>query len=396
MPPQQTLYLHLGLPKTATTYVQTQLWRDRQSLRRQGLLYPGTSPDDHFLAAVELSGQRFAGHPVSQSVGAFDALLAEIEDWGGSAIISHELLCGLRTVGVGRLLDRIGDRRVVPLITVRDLSAVIPATFQERARNQAVESWADFLDEVRQVPGGRREFWRFQNLPAILATWQKFLPGDQIRVITVSRRTAGRDVVLERFGYALGVEITSHPDPGAAVSNESLGATQLRILQEVNRLTKDQLSWADYNRLVKFRLVPQIMAQSSGQTRMAMAERDRPWVEAKTERMIKAIGSTGCHVIGDLDELKPTRFDDHPTDPDVVSTDEVARAAAEHIVRLALSADYHRSPSEVARQQVAMISRRARGIRSIYRRHANRPLLERWRCTVADVRKRNPRRRRRH
>lgn len=35
------IYLHIGAPKTGTTYLQNVLWRNRERLRTDGLLYPG-------------------------------------------------------------------------------------------------------------------------------------------------------------------------------------------------------------------------------------------------------------------------------------------------------------------------------------------------------------------
>ncbi len=35
------IFLHIGAPKSGTTYLQTVLWANRENLRRQGLLMPG-------------------------------------------------------------------------------------------------------------------------------------------------------------------------------------------------------------------------------------------------------------------------------------------------------------------------------------------------------------------
>ena len=35
------LYLHIGLPKTGTTYLQTILWQNRAALSAQAVLVPG-------------------------------------------------------------------------------------------------------------------------------------------------------------------------------------------------------------------------------------------------------------------------------------------------------------------------------------------------------------------
>jgi superfamily II DNA helicase RecQ len=41
------VFLHIGLPKTGTTYLQTVMWADRDRMRAQGVLLPGRERRDH-------------------------------------------------------------------------------------------------------------------------------------------------------------------------------------------------------------------------------------------------------------------------------------------------------------------------------------------------------------
>ena len=45
------VFIHLGLPKTATTYLQTILWGSRERLRADGVLLPGDERRDHLWAS---------------------------------------------------------------------------------------------------------------------------------------------------------------------------------------------------------------------------------------------------------------------------------------------------------------------------------------------------------
>ena len=45
------VYLHVGLPKTATTYLQTILWANRDALEQQGVRLPGGSRRAHLWAS---------------------------------------------------------------------------------------------------------------------------------------------------------------------------------------------------------------------------------------------------------------------------------------------------------------------------------------------------------
>ena len=52
------MVLHVGLPKTGTTYLQAVLAHHRDALREAGVLYPFVRPQAMFLGAVEVRGSR--------------------------------------------------------------------------------------------------------------------------------------------------------------------------------------------------------------------------------------------------------------------------------------------------------------------------------------------------
>ena len=52
------MVLHVGLPKTGTTYLQAVLAHHRDALREAGVLYPFVKPQAMFLGAVEVRGSR--------------------------------------------------------------------------------------------------------------------------------------------------------------------------------------------------------------------------------------------------------------------------------------------------------------------------------------------------
>ena len=56
MGPVTRVVLHVGLPKTGTTYLQALLADHRDELRGSGVLYPFLRPGGMFHAAVEVRG----------------------------------------------------------------------------------------------------------------------------------------------------------------------------------------------------------------------------------------------------------------------------------------------------------------------------------------------------
>ena len=50
------MFLHVGSPKTGTTFLQDVLWSQREAAGEQGLLLPGERFHDHFLATLDVRG----------------------------------------------------------------------------------------------------------------------------------------------------------------------------------------------------------------------------------------------------------------------------------------------------------------------------------------------------
>jgi len=88
----RTVYLHVGIAKTGTTYLQRRLFANRELLERHGTLYPGSGPAAHFLASLDLRGTTFKGHAYEGVEGAWDRLVAAADGFGGNTLISHETL----------------------------------------------------------------------------------------------------------------------------------------------------------------------------------------------------------------------------------------------------------------------------------------------------------------
>jgi hypothetical protein len=57
--PTPRVLLHLGTPKTGTTFLQEVMWHHRDALAAQRVHYPGGFPEAHFQAAVDLQGVDF-------------------------------------------------------------------------------------------------------------------------------------------------------------------------------------------------------------------------------------------------------------------------------------------------------------------------------------------------
>ena len=328
----EPVFLHVGLPKTGTTELQKVLWENRRRLAENGVVYPGRDRGVHYRAALDLIGSRRATEP-----GAWEALAARARAASGRVVLSHEMLAAARPEHIARIVDDLAPRELHVVITVRDFSRIVSATWQERAKNREVEAWGTFLEGVGKGPAGKHSFWRLQDAPGVISAWAEHVPGDRIHVITVPPLQQDPLLLLRRFAEVVGFSLDELTISGRG-ANQSIGALEIAVLQQVNAVAR-HLSWDEYRRAVKNHLVKDVLAQRPDQVRVVLPEDSRVWVEAETTRIRDVVGAVGCRVVGDLAELEPQGIgvkSARETDaPDVVSTTDVLSATAEALVSLA-------------------------------------------------------------
>jgi hypothetical protein len=161
--------LHVGTPKTGTSYLQDVLFRNRETLAAAGIAYPATRHDSHFLAALDLMQLPWGGLQ-AHAIGAWDELARQVRDHDGTAIISHEILATASRNQIGRALASLGhggsDGTEIHLVlSVRDLVRQIPAEWQENVKHRAQLRYGAFLDQIRDPDRATRIgawFWGVQ------------------------------------------------------------------------------------------------------------------------------------------------------------------------------------------------------------------------------------------
>jgi hypothetical protein len=328
------VYVHVGAAKTGTTYLQHLLWRHREALREDGVLYPGEVEQAHFWASQDLRGTRFRGHRDPNVTGAWERLVAEMRAWGGTAVVDHETLAPASEAHVDRAMGDLDFAEVHLVFTARDMGRQVPAMWQESLKNGDRVTFADYLHDVyvADAPGrfGRR-FWDLQDVPAILARWSRALPPERVHVVTVPPAGADPGLLWQRFAGLLGLDPQRY-DAASGGANTSLGAAEATVLRRLNvRLEGTGLPWPAYAGGVKFHLAPSLGARKGA--RIALPREAYDWAVAWSGRVVPRLAEAGYDVVGDLAELEPGPPVEG-VDPDLVPDAEQLSVALEGMASL--------------------------------------------------------------
>src|ERR1051326_417168 len=127
--------LHVGTPKTGTTYLQDLMWRNRRELGRRGVCYPGKYRESHFLAAMDLQGATVEEVGDPHLPWAWDRLVAEVAEAQDTVVVSHELFSPMEPDRVKQVLDAFGGAELHVVCPGRDLGRQLPAVWQEDLKN---------------------------------------------------------------------------------------------------------------------------------------------------------------------------------------------------------------------------------------------------------------------
>jgi hypothetical protein len=330
----ERVLLHVGTPKTGTSYLQDVLFRNQRTLKQAGILYPADRFDAHFLAALDLMQLPWGGLE-SGAHGAWDRMAAAVRDWHGTAVISHEILATASRAQVARALSSLGhpDAEVHVVLSVRDLVRQIPAEWQENVKHRRGFDYRDFLATIQ---GPQREgpvatwFWGVQEIPDILNRWAADLPPERVHLVTVPAPGGPPDLLWERFCEAFGITGLDLDLEGDRI-NPSLGVPETALVRRINLKANRVVPPARYRPLVRELLAHQTLSRRAGSPRLTLPPDVHPWAKELAGAWIDEIKERGYHVIGDLGDLVGPPVTHPYADPDQPAESEVADAAVDAI-----------------------------------------------------------------
>jgi len=319
------VYLHIGLPKTGTTYLQTLMWNNHDVLAGQGILLPGDSRRQHLWASGVVREDPNLGRRSPEAPAAWDRLTAEINDWDGTAVVSHEFFAAASTEQVRRAFSELGGAEIHVVVTARDTLSLVTARWQELVKNGSTMP----IDEYPRSDGTdplNVWGWGTLDLADVLHRWGASLPADRVHVLTLPKPSEPRETLWLRFAALLGIDPTTCVTEGSK-QNESLGVVEVELLRRVNgdldgfTSAKDRGTWIR-GYLAQGKLVPR-----RGERFWPSHERVDE-LRTRGERIVEDVVAGGYHVIGDVRDLRTPADLPARRHPDSVTDAELSAAAS--------------------------------------------------------------------
>jgi hypothetical protein len=245
------VHLHIGAPKTGTTFLQSVLWQYRRTWPEYDVAYPVENSDELFHATLDVRGLPWGGVDHPELAGSWDRLCDRVHGAESHVVLSQELLAGADKAQVPRIVESFGDREVHVIYTLRSLAAMLRSDWQEQVKHRHTADWPEYLRQVFEEPDRSHFghwFWGHHDAPAVLARWATALPAERIHVV-VTTPAAPRRKLWTDFAGLIGL-----PTDLELVSNRhlnvSLGRTATRLLAGVNERVADRFDDDRYTAVV--------------------------------------------------------------------------------------------------------------------------------------------------
>lgn len=333
--------LHIGTPKSGTTFLQHALWANRGALAQAGVQLPGERQRDMFWAAVEVGeAHAFWGLTPERIDGTWTRLCRQARDHPGITVMSHELLAGVEPEQAVRALAELEGVDLHVVITVRDLARQITSEWQERVKNGGQRSFREFQKRAARLMRQDRfseGFWRHHDTIAILDRWTADLAPSQVHVVVAPPAGAAPRVLWDRFAEACGFDAGGlDPDPPQArkpTSNAALGVVQVQLLRSVNVALAGRIQQPTYARVVKDQFAERVLADQQSPRPQATRKFTQTLRQVARQRN-RTVRQRGYVVHGRLVELVPPPIQGVPTHPDDVTPEQLAAAYAEVVAAM--------------------------------------------------------------
>ncbi|MGD9960429.1 hypothetical protein [Nocardioides sp.] len=324
------VFLHIGLPKTGTTFLQDSLWSNKAALTKAGLLLPGVHKRRHLLASLDIREDPSLARRSGDVSAPWRDLVSESLAWRGDILISHEFFCAASAEQVRRVVDDVGYAELHVIVTARAMVDLGISRWQEWVRNGGTQDIDRF--PVRSDYDPTDEWgWGSCDLADVLGRWATAVPAPRIHILPMAPGRGHAEELAHRFASVLGIEPRLMASERAE-ANRSLGVVETELLRRVNPHLTEFRSAGDRGRWIRSYLAMPDVLPTSG-------ERFRPGPETlaeltrRGEQATAMLRTGGFDVVGDLELMTPSDVTQlrHPSE---VTEEEMLAVSVEVIANL--------------------------------------------------------------
>lgn len=321
----KVVYLHVGGPKSGTTFVQQVLEQNAERLASAGVLVAGPRLDLIHAAMVVREDPRLSDLP-AEAAQAWQRVVAQVKEWSGrSAIVSYELFAGASAEQVRTALADLAGLEVHVVVSARDLGKAIPSSWQEQLKfglTKPLGKWTPPAEEKARSEWG----WRTLQPANVAARWGADLPAERVHIVTVPRNGSDTSLLWRRFAEACGLDGVADLDLAVERANESLGVVEAELLRRTNVALDSRVAGSRQKSLwIRDLLAHQVLAPI-GREAIGVTQKQRVAAHDQAETAVAEIRSAGYRVHGDLDDLFPAYTEGRL--PEDVGDHELAESAS--------------------------------------------------------------------
>ncbi|WP_193604555.1 hypothetical protein [Nocardioides dongkuii] len=326
----RSVYFHIGLPKTATTYLQTICWAAPDQMRRDGVLLPGRERRDHLWASRVVREEGRRDRRSQRELTAWDRIREDLASWPQDGLISHEFFAAASAEQAQRAVADLAPAEVHLVVTAREPLGLFTASWQESLKNRSTTPMADYGRTTSERPSDTWN-WRALDLRLVLERWSEAVPPERIHVLPLDR-SAPRDDIWRRFAGVVGLDADAY-DTSQSFPNESMGVVEAEVLRRVNQHLGSFNRAFDKGVYIRSFLADERLVPRRGEPFWPLPDQIED-CRARGEAALAYLASRPFDVVGDVAHLQvPASLPPRRT-PDSVTDTEVAEVATELVAVL--------------------------------------------------------------
>lgn len=309
--PSRARLLHVGLPKSGTTYMQRSAAASREALLAHGVRYPG-SATSHRLPILALMGTPlgWGGAEMQPEMRRWNRVLAEVEaDTERRIYLSNEAATLCDDEQAERFSRALGPRMHV-LITLRGFTSLLASNWQQRIKTGSkisLDRWLKAVLAEHRTGIGANDYARV-DLAGVVTRWVKLAGPENVTVIIADkrRRTLLTDVLSDLLD--LPRDVLDAKEASGFSANRSLSMPEVEMLRAMNAVVRrrHRTDWAQYSELVRQGATARMLSMrtpTADETPVLLPEWAVRVAEPLAREHAAAVLASGCRIVGDPDEL---------------------------------------------------------------------------------------------